>query len=70
MLNVLSATASAAGAIAAFLAFDTIPRLLPYFLALAADWASRHLPGHRAPVTAALARVLDLPSRASADQMS
>ena len=36
MLNVLSATASAAGAIAAFLAFDTIPRLLPYFLALAA----------------------------------
>ena len=36
MLNVLSAMASAAGAIAAFLAFDTVPRLLPYFLALAA----------------------------------
>jgi zinc and cadmium transporter len=36
MLNVLSAAASAAGAIAAFLAFDTVPRLLPYFLALAA----------------------------------
>jgi zinc and cadmium transporter len=36
MLNVMSATASAAGAVAAFLAFDTLPRLLPYFLALAA----------------------------------
>jgi hypothetical protein len=35
------------------------------FLALAADWARRHLPpGHRAPVTAALARVLDLPAPA------
>ena len=31
------------------------------FLALAADWAVQHLPGHAAPVTAALARALDLP---------
>ncbi|MCC8245616.1 hypothetical protein [Saccharothrix luteola] len=31
------------------------------FLASAADWAARHLPGHAAPVTAALARALDLP---------
>lgn len=31
------------------------------FLALAADWAAQHLPGHAAPVTAALARALDLP---------
>ncbi|MEU5957895.1 hypothetical protein [Streptomyces sp. NPDC047525] len=31
------------------------------FLALAADWTSGHLPDHRAPVTAALAHVLDLP---------
>ncbi|WP_425557953.1 hypothetical protein [Kitasatospora paracochleata] len=36
-------------------------RDLTDFLALAADWASRHLPGHCGPVTAALARVLDLP---------
>ena len=36
MLNVLSAGASAVGAIAAFLAFDLVPRTLPYFLALAA----------------------------------
>ena len=36
MLNVLSAASSAVGAIAAFFAFDSIPRLLPYFLALAA----------------------------------
>ena len=36
LLNVLSALASAAGAIAAFLAFDMVPRMLPYFLALAA----------------------------------
>ena len=36
MLNVLSAAASAAGAIGAFLAFDLVPRTLPYFLALAA----------------------------------
>lgn len=32
------------------------------FLALAADWAAHHLPGHAAPVTAALARALDLPT--------
>lgn len=36
MLNVLSAAASAVGAIAAFVAFDLVPRTLPYFLALAA----------------------------------
>jgi zinc and cadmium transporter len=36
LLNVLSAGASAVGAIAAFVAFDLIPRALPYFLALAA----------------------------------
>ncbi len=35
-LNVLSSLASAAGAIAAIVAFDLMPRLLPYFLALAA----------------------------------
>ena len=37
LLNVLSALASAAGAIAAFLAFDIVPRTLPYFLVLAAS---------------------------------
>jgi zinc and cadmium transporter len=36
MLNGLSAVASAAGAVAAFVAFDLVPRLLPYALALAA----------------------------------
>ena len=36
LLNVLSAAASAVGAIAAFLAFDALPRMLPYFLVLAA----------------------------------
>jgi zinc and cadmium transporter len=36
MLNVLSALASILGAIAAFFAFDRIPALLPYFLALSA----------------------------------
>ncbi len=36
LLNVLSATASAVGAIAAFVAFDIVPLTLPYFLALAA----------------------------------
>jgi len=35
-LNVLSSAASAVGAIAAFVAFDILPRMLPYFLALAA----------------------------------
>ncbi|MGW0817621.1 hypothetical protein ACWD00_31070 [Streptomyces viridiviolaceus] len=39
-------------------------RDLADFLALAADWSSRHLPGHCAAVTAALARVLDLPTPA------
>ena len=37
LLNVLSALASAAGAVAAFLAFDIVPRTLPYFLVLAAS---------------------------------
>lgn len=37
LLNVLSALASAAGAIAAFFAFDIVPRTLPYFLVLAAS---------------------------------
>ena len=36
MLNVLSAASSAVGAIAAYFAFDFVPRTLPYFLALAA----------------------------------
>ncbi len=36
MLNLLSAGASAVGAIAAFAAFDYIPMMLPYFLSLAA----------------------------------
>ena len=36
LLNLLSSAASAVGAIAALLAFDTVPRLLPYFLAMAA----------------------------------
>ena len=36
MLNVLSALASVVGAVAAFLAFDRLPSLLPYFLALSA----------------------------------
>jgi zinc and cadmium transporter len=36
LLNVLSALASALGAIAAFVAFDFVPQLLPYCLALAA----------------------------------
>lgn len=36
MLNVLSGAASAAGAVATFVAIDTLPRLLPYVLILAA----------------------------------
>jgi zinc and cadmium transporter len=36
LLNVLSSLASALGAVAAIVAFDTLPPLLPYFLALAA----------------------------------
>jgi hypothetical protein len=39
-------------------------RDLADFLALAAGWSSRHLPGHYAPVTAALARICDLPTPA------
>lgn len=35
-LNVLSSAASAVGAVAAFVAFDVVPRILPYFLAMAA----------------------------------
>jgi len=36
LLNVLSGTASAIGAVAAFIAVETLPRLLPYILTLAA----------------------------------
>ena len=36
LLNVLSAGASALGAVAAFFAFELTPRMLPYFLALSA----------------------------------
>ena len=36
LLNVLSGASSAGGAVAAFAAFDIVPRTLPYFLALAA----------------------------------
>ena len=36
LLNVLSAGASAIGAVAAFAAFDLVPRAVPYFLVLAA----------------------------------
>lgn len=36
LLNVLSGTASAAGAVATFVAVETLPRLLPYVLTLAA----------------------------------
>jgi zinc and cadmium transporter len=36
LLNVVSGTASAAGAIATFVAVETLPRLLPYVLVLAA----------------------------------
>ncbi|MFH9239373.1 hypothetical protein ACH4KO_15040 [Streptomyces anulatus] len=35
---------------------------LPDFLGLAGAWAEQHLPAHAAPVTAALARALDLAS--------
>jgi len=35
-LNVLSSAASAVGAVAAFVAFDNVPQILPYFLVLAA----------------------------------
>ncbi|MFD7324801.1 hypothetical protein ACFV9D_27555 [Streptomyces sp. NPDC059875] len=41
-----------------------VERDLADFLALAADWSPRHLPGHSALVVAALARVLDLPAPA------
>ncbi|MFD9360071.1 hypothetical protein [Streptomyces sp. NPDC060031] len=34
------------------------------FLALAAAWVSKHLPDHSAPLSTALARVLDLPESA------
>lgn len=37
LLNVMSAGASALGAVAAFLAFDFVPLTLPYFLVLAAS---------------------------------
>ncbi|WP_459651542.1 hypothetical protein [Kitasatospora sp. Ki12] len=41
-------------------------RDLTYFLALATAWARRRIPEHAGPVTAALARVLDLPAPAAA----
>ena len=37
LLNVLSALASVAGAMGTFLAFDLVPRTLPYFLVIAAS---------------------------------
>jgi zinc and cadmium transporter len=37
LLNVLSAAASALGAVAAFVALDNVPRMLPYILVLAAS---------------------------------
>ncbi|CAM5674346.1 hypothetical protein SAVIM338S_07124 [Streptomyces avidinii] len=40
-------------------------RDLAGFLALAAAWVSKHLPDHSAPVSTALARVLDLPESAA-----
>ncbi|MEV4599368.1 hypothetical protein AB0K15_18400 [Amycolatopsis sp. NPDC049253] len=40
---------------------DGVERDLAGFLALAADWAHRNLPGHAFPVISALIRVLDLP---------
>ncbi|MFJ7199469.1 MULTISPECIES: hypothetical protein [unclassified Streptomyces] len=43
---------------------DRVERDLTDFLALAADWARRHLSDHAVPVTAALARVLALPAPA------
>ncbi|WP_405387749.1 hypothetical protein OG596_07155 [Streptomyces sp. NBC_01102] len=39
---------------------DGAERDLAAFLALAGAWVSENLPGHSAPVTAALARALDL----------
>jgi zinc and cadmium transporter len=36
LLNVLSALSSVAGTLGAFLAFDILPRTLPYFLVIAA----------------------------------
>ncbi|MFE5865659.1 hypothetical protein ACFQ77_34690 [Streptomyces virginiae] len=39
---------------------DAAERDLTGFFALATGWIAQHLPGHRAPVTAALARALGL----------
>ncbi|MFB6516581.1 hypothetical protein [Streptomyces sp. NPDC056401] len=47
---------------------DVVERHLAEFLALATDWIPRHLTGHRGPVTAALARALDLPAPAAGPQ--
>ncbi|MEU0940454.1 hypothetical protein [Embleya sp. NPDC005971] len=41
---------------------EGVDRDLSDFVALAADWASHHLPDHATPVVAALSRLLDLPS--------
>ena len=43
---------------------DRAERDLTGFLAVAFDWVSQHLPDLRAPVTAALARALDIPASA------
>lgn len=43
---------------------DEAERDLAGFLAVASSWVSEHLPDHRAPVTAALARALDIPAPA------
>ncbi|RKS09316.1 hypothetical protein DFP74_5051 [Nocardiopsis sp. Huas11] len=40
-----------------------VERDLAGFLRLTAAWSEHHVPGHAAPVTAALARALDMPSR-------
>ncbi|MER5488404.1 hypothetical protein ABT024_35025 [Streptomyces sp. NPDC002812] len=39
---------------------EAVERDLAEFFALATDWILQHLPGHGAPVTAAVARALDL----------
>ncbi|MFD6890112.1 hypothetical protein [Streptomyces sp. NPDC059957] len=48
---------------------DAVERDLADFFALATDWILQHLPGHWAPVTAALARALDLAAPAATPQL-
>ncbi|MFI8186910.1 hypothetical protein ACIF70_41485 [Actinacidiphila glaucinigra] len=45
-----------------------VERDLADFVTLATEWSSRCRPGSLAPVTAALARVLDLPAPATIPQ--